>query len=129
MPCLYADTPYLGEILSVLPKMPNHNWLISDLDCFDHCGWDGCEKMGRTKPVLTDAELRRDVGLRNMQCIWSVFSDIPVQRLESLQTGMIPSPSLPVFRRGGRSYPMVNVPLSLPSITNSKKLALLTAAR
>ena len=44
MPCVFIDTSQFKEILAALPELPPHNWLITDLDCFDYCGWDGCEK-------------------------------------------------------------------------------------
>ncbi len=62
-----------------LPELPPHNWLITDLDCFDYCGWDGCEKWAERNLFLTDEEFRRDVDLRNMQMIWGVFSAIPAE--------------------------------------------------
>ena len=43
MPCVFAETSRFKEILAALPELPPHNWLITDLDCFDYCGWDGCE--------------------------------------------------------------------------------------
>ncbi len=79
MPCVYVETSQFKDILATLPELPPHNWLITDLDCFDYCGWDGCEKWAERKLFLTDEELRRDVDLRNMQMIWGVFSAIPAE--------------------------------------------------
>lgn len=79
MPCVYVDTCYLKDILTALPQLPPIHWLITDLDCFDYCGWDGCEKWAERELFLTDKELRRDVDLRNMQIIWGVFSAIPAE--------------------------------------------------
>lgn len=79
MPCVYVETSQFKDILAALPELPPHNWLITDLDCFDYCGWDGCEKWAERKLFLTDEELRRDVDLRNMQMIWGVFSAIPAE--------------------------------------------------
>lgn len=79
MPCIYVETSRLKNILAALPKLPPHNWLITDLDCLDYCGWDGCEKWTERELFLTDEELRRDVNLRNMQIIWGVFSAIPAE--------------------------------------------------
>lgn len=79
MPCVYVDTCYLKEILAALPELPPHNWLVTDLECYDDCGWDGCEKWAEQELFLTDEELRRDVNLRNMQIIWGVFSAIPAE--------------------------------------------------
>lgn len=79
MPCIYVETSQFKDILAALPALPPHNWLITDLDCFDHCGWDGCEKWAERELFLTDEELRRDINLRNMQIIWGVFSAIPAE--------------------------------------------------
>lgn len=79
MPAIRIDTCYLKEILQNLPEMPSHNWLISGLECYDYCGWDGCEKWAEYDLFLTDEELKHDVNLRNMQIIWGVFSAIPAE--------------------------------------------------
>lgn len=79
MPCVYVETSRFKEILAALPKLPSHNWLITGLECYDHCGWDGCEKWAEQRLFLTDEELRHDVNLRNMQIIWGVFSAIPAE--------------------------------------------------
>ena len=78
MPCVCIETSRLKDILSALPELPPHNWLITDLECYDYCGWDGCEKWAERELLLTDEELRRDIALRDMQIIWGVFSAIPV---------------------------------------------------
>ena len=44
MPCVYVETSHFKDILAALPELPSHNWLITGLECYDHCGWDGCEK-------------------------------------------------------------------------------------
>ena len=77
MPCVYIETSRLKDILSALPEIPPHNWLITDLECYDYCGWDGCEKWAKRELFLTDEEFRQDVNLRDMQIIWGVFSAIP----------------------------------------------------
>ncbi len=79
MPCVYIETSQFKDILAALPELPPHNWLITDLECYDYCGWDGCEKWSERELFLTDEELRRDVNLRNMQIIWGVFSAIPAE--------------------------------------------------
>ena len=73
MPCVYVETSCFKDILASLPELPPHNWLITDLDCFDYCGWDGCEKWAERELFLTDEELLHDINLRNMQMIWGVF--------------------------------------------------------
>lgn len=77
MPAIKIDTSRLKEVLHALPELPPHNWLITELDCLDYCGWEGCEKWAKYELFLTDTELKRDVDLRNMQIIWGVFSAIP----------------------------------------------------
>lgn len=79
MPCVYIETSRLKDILNALPELPPHNWLITDLECYDYCGWDGCKKWAERELLLTDEELRRDINLRNMQIIWGVFSAIPAE--------------------------------------------------
>ena len=79
MPCISIETCYIEDILSALPELPPHNWLITDLECYEHSGWDDCEKWAEEELFLTDEELCRDVNLRNMQFIWGVFSAIPTE--------------------------------------------------
>ena len=79
MPAIRIKTSRLKEIFQALPELPPHNWLITELDCLDYCGWEGCEKWAKTELFLSNAELRRDVDLRNMQIIWGVFSAVPTQ--------------------------------------------------
>ena len=69
MPCVYVETSHFKDILAALSELPSHNWLITGLECYDHCGWDGCEKWAEPELFLTDEELRHDVNLRNMQII------------------------------------------------------------
>lgn len=78
MPAIKIDTCYLKEILEKMPDLPPHNWLISGLECYDCCGWDGSEKWAEYELFLTDEQLKKDVNLRNMQIIWGVFSAVPV---------------------------------------------------
>ena len=79
MPCVFVETSQFKDILAALPELPPHNWLITDLECYDNQGWDGCEKWAERELFLTDEELRRDINLRNMQIIWGVFSAIPAE--------------------------------------------------
>ena len=91
MPCVFLETSHFKEILASLPELPPHNWLITDLDCCDYCGWDGCEKWAERELFLTDEELLHDINLRNMQMIWGVFSAIPPNTPKRISTN-IPSP-------------------------------------
>lgn len=79
MPCVYVETSRFKDILAFLPELPPHNWLITDLECYDSCGWDGCEKWAERELFLTYEELRQDINLRDMQIIWGVFSTIPAE--------------------------------------------------
>ena len=79
MPCVYVETSQFKDILAALPELPPHNWLITDLECYDYRGWDGCEKWAESELFLTDEEFRRDINLEDMQMIWGVFSAIPVE--------------------------------------------------
>ncbi len=58
MPCVYGKTSQFKDIPSALPELPTHNWLITDLECYD--------KWAERELFLTDEELRQDVNLRNM---------------------------------------------------------------
>lgn len=82
MPAVYIKydgfNGMIKEILNSLPELPEHNWLITDLECYDYCGWDGCEKWANDKLFLTDEELRHDVNLRDMQFVWGVVSALPL---------------------------------------------------
>ena len=60
MPCISIETCYIKDILSALPELPPHNWLITDLECYEHSGWDDCEKWAEEELFLTDEELCRD---------------------------------------------------------------------
>lgn len=78
MPAICIDLcTHLKSILEVIDFLPPHKWLISDLDCYDYCNWDGCEKWAERLLILTDEELKKDVYLRDMQFVWGVFSAIP----------------------------------------------------
>jgi len=67
----------IKEILNALPELPEHNWLITDLDCYDYCGWDGCKKWAESRLFLSDEDLFHDVNLRDMQFVWGAFSALP----------------------------------------------------
>ena len=98
MPCVYVETCYLKDILAALPELPSCNWLITDLECYDYHGWDGCEKWAETELFLTDAELRRDVNLRNMQFLWGVFSAIPTEySREEVYSHPLPESQIPMY--------------------------------
>lgn len=79
MSCVYVETCRLKGILSLLAELPPHNWLITDLECYDTCGWDGCEKWGEHTLFLSDEELRHDVEGHDMMIVWGTFSAIPVE--------------------------------------------------
>lgn len=68
----------IKEILRCLSSLPPHNWLISELNCYDHCGWDGGEKWAEETLFLPDALLRRDMELRDPPIIWGAFSALPI---------------------------------------------------
>ena len=81
MPAVYIKQKgfngHIKEILNAMPELPEHNWLITDLECYDYCGWDGCEKWTESRLFLSDEELRHDVNLRDMQFVWGAFSALP----------------------------------------------------
>ena len=77
MPALFIDScSQLKSILEKSDSLPPHNWLISNLECYDTTGWEGCEKWKKQSFILTDEELKNDIYLRDMQFIWGVFSAI-----------------------------------------------------
>lgn len=55
------------------------NWLITDLECYDYCGWEGCEKWSRDQLFLSNQVLLHDVELRDMQFVWGILSAIPAR--------------------------------------------------
>ena len=78
MSALFIDS--CSQLKSILEKsefLSPHNWLISNLECYDTTGWEGCEKWEKQSLILTDEELKNDIYLRDMQFIWGVFSAIP----------------------------------------------------
>lgn len=42
MPAVYIKQKgfngHIKEILNAMPELPEHNWLITDLECYDYCG-------------------------------------------------------------------------------------------
>lgn len=79
MPAIYIKTCRLKDVLNKLPQLPPHNWLISNLECYDYCNWEGCEKWAESDLFLTDEQLRKDISFRNMQIIWGALSAIPIE--------------------------------------------------
>lgn len=98
MPSIYIESCYLKDILASLPELPPHNWLITDLECYDDSGWEGCEKWSKFELFLTDDELRRDINLRNMQIIWGVFSAVPAEyTMEAVYKYPLPESENPYY--------------------------------
>lgn len=66
------------------------DWLITDLDCYDYEGWEGCEKWAEERLFLTNRQLLHDVELRDMQLIWGIFSALPAgcTEAEALAAGL-----------------------------------------
>lgn len=66
------------------------DWLITDLDCYDYEGWEGCEKWAEERLFLTNRQLLHDVKLRDMQLIWGIFSALPAgcTEAEALAAGL-----------------------------------------
>jgi hypothetical protein len=80
MPAIFINKcNQFQEILKLIGTLPPHNWLVSNLDCFDYSGWDGCEKWANETMILTDEELRKDIMLRNPRFIWGAFSAITIE--------------------------------------------------
>ncbi len=99
MPCISLKTCHLKDILEVL-EFPPCNWLITGLECYDYCGWEGCEKWAEGQLFLTDAQLRRDIHLRDMQFIWGVFSAIPVSiPKDEIEQYPLPETEVPYYMR------------------------------
>lgn len=83
MPAVFIDNcSQIKEILRCLSSLPPHNWLISELNCYDYCGWDGGEKWAEETLFLPDALLRRDIEHRDPQIIWGAFSALPINVTE-----------------------------------------------
>lgn len=75
------------------------DWLITDLDCYDYEGWEGCEKWADERLFLTNRQLLHDIELRDMQLIWGIFSALPAgcTEAEALAAGL---PSFKLNERG-----------------------------
>lgn len=98
MPCVYINTSRFKDILAALPELPPHNWLITDLECYDYHGWAGSEKWAKQELLLTDEEFLRDVNLRDMLIIWGVFSAIPSEYTkEDIYKYPLPESQIPYY--------------------------------
>lgn len=127
MPAIYIETCYLKEILATIPELPPLNWLITDLECYDHCGWPGSEKWAKTELFLTDDELRRDIYLRNMQIIWGVFSAIPTEySKEDIYQYPLPKSQTPYYMS---NHIVPQHPLSMLELYADDGSAILVSAR
>lgn len=87
------NSGYLRQMLRLLGA--DHwacNWLVTELECYDDCGWDGCEKWASATLFLSNRALLRDVEFRDMQFVWGILSAIPagISRRQVLE-GPLPS--------------------------------------
>lgn len=75
---LIENNGYFKDILKLIEAQNlDCNWLITDLDCHDYCGWEGSEKWCEETLFLTNEQFFHDVNLRNSQFVWGIFSAIP----------------------------------------------------
>lgn len=71
---------YLREILHLLKARElDCQWLITGLECYATCGWEGAEKWGQETLLLSNKDFLRDVEARDMQFVWGIFSAIPAR--------------------------------------------------
>lgn len=78
------DRSTLKEVFALLGAEDwDCDWLITDLDCYDYEGWEGCEKWAEERLFLTNRQLLHDVELRDMQFIWGIFSALPAGHTEA----------------------------------------------
>ena len=71
---------YLREILRLLGAPAwDCQWLVTGLECYDTCGWEGCEKWGQETLLLSNGDFLRDVEERDMQFVWGILSAIPAK--------------------------------------------------
>lgn len=69
---------FLREILHLLGIRDwDCQWLITGLECYDTCGWEGAEKWGQETLLLSNEAFLHDVEERDMQFVWGIFSAIP----------------------------------------------------
>ena len=69
---------YLREILRLLGARDwDCQWLITGLECYATCGWEGAEKWGQETLLLSNQVFLHDVEERDMQFVWGLFSAIP----------------------------------------------------
>lgn len=91
---LIENGGYLREILRLLgAERWDCNWLITELECYDYCGWEGCEKWAEETLFLSNREFLHDVELRNMQFVWGILSAVPA----SYKKEQVMSSPLPAF--------------------------------
>ena len=89
---------FLREILHLLgAKDWDCQWLITGLECYDTCGWEGAEKWGQKTLLLSNEAFLHDVEARDMQFVWGLFSAIPSRYSKE----EILAHSLPDFWEGG----------------------------
>ena len=71
---------YLREILQLLRADSwDCQWLVTELECYQTWGWEGCEKWAREPLLLTNRELLGDLEARDLQFVWGIFSAIPAR--------------------------------------------------
>ena len=104
---------YLREILQLLGAAAwDCQWLITGLECYDTCGWEGCEKWGQETLLLSNGDFLRDVEARDMQFVWGIFSAIPA----SYTREEIFAHPLPAFHRTRAGRAAISRTRSCPSI-------------
>lgn len=75
---LIENGGHLRQILQLLgAERWDCNWLITELSCYDYCGWEGCEKWAEETLFLSNWEFLHDVELRDMQFVWGILSAVP----------------------------------------------------
>ena len=90
---LIENGGYLREILRLLgAERWDCNWLITELECYDYCGWVGCEKWAEETLFLSNREFLHDVELRNMQFVWGILSAVPASyKKEQVMSSPLPA--------------------------------------
>lgn len=101
---LIENTGHLKEILRLLgAENWDCSWLITELECYDHYGWEGSERWAGETMFLSNRDFLHDVELRDMQFVWGILSAIPAPYTQE-QVLSFPLPAFSEDENGETCY-------------------------